>query len=148
MTSAISDPNESQATQLLNELLANVADSSKLSIARDSELKSHSIDTSSDSLPSSRLSNSVPQYHFHGLASTQTQSQHLEDEEEVNVGSQKENVGAQKSNKGNGDIRLRPSSRSNSPVASSSRGAQNNGLHGGNRASANINYKVRYLIYQ
>lgn len=146
---AISDPNESQATQLLHELLDNDTNSSKrLNDSRDPSLKSrpaYSNDVSSDSSPS-RHSNSIPQYHFHGLASTQTQTQHYEEEQGVNEGSQKENFGAL--NKDDGQIRPWPSSRSNSPVTSSSRGAQNNGSHGETRVGANSNHKVRYLIYQ
>ncbi len=131
---------------MLNELLENDANSSKkLSDSRDPSLKSRSAysnDVSSDS----RHSNSVPQYHFHGLASTQTQTQHYEEEQGVNEGSQKENIGAL--NKDDGQVRLRPSSRSNSPVPSSSRDAQNNGSHGETRVGANLYHKVRYLIYQ
>ena len=111
MTNLISDPNESQATQLLNDLLQNETDSSrKPSDAHNLNSRSvHSNEISSDSLPSPRHSNSLPQYHFHGLAATQTQSQHYEQGEEVNEGWPKKNIGAQ-----------RPSP----PAGSTSKGAQ------------------------
>ena len=134
---------------MLHELLENDTNPSKrLSDSRDPTLKSrplYSNDVSSDSSPSGH-SNSVPQYHFHGLALTQTQTQHYGEEHGVDEGSQKENIVAL--NKDDGQIRPRPSSRSNSPVSSSSRGAQNNGSHGETRVGANSNHKVRYLIYQ
>lgn len=72
-------------------------------------------DISADSLPSSRTSHSIPQYHFHGLASTQTQSQHYGEEDEPQEGSQKENIGAVKTGKES------PPSRPASPGPSSSR---------------------------
>ncbi|KAF8965254.1 hypothetical protein BDZ97DRAFT_1812840 [Flammula alnicola] len=105
-----SDPTDSQATQLLQELLEHESSPSKPSEARNSALKTqlhHSNEISSDSLPSSRTPHSLPQYHFHGLA------------EEVNEGSQKENIGAAKSSKDLG--RSNPSPRPSSPHASSSR---------------------------
>ena len=72
-------------------------------------------DISADSLPSSRTSHSIPLYHFHGLASTQTQSQHYDEEDEPQEGSQKENIGAVKTSKES------PPSRPASPGPSSSR---------------------------
>ncbi len=71
-------------------------------------------DISADSLPSSRTSHSIPLYHFHGLASTQTQSQHYDEEDEPQEGSQKENIGAVKTGKES------PPSRPASPGPSSS----------------------------
>jgi len=118
MTNLISDPNESQATQLLNDLLQNQTDSSrKQSDARSLKSRSvHSNEISSDSLPSPRHSDSLPQYHFHGLAATQTQSQHYEQQQEVNEGSQKENIEAQRSGK--------DAERPSPPVGSTSKGAR------------------------
>ena len=94
-----SDSNQtgSQATQLLQDLLENDSGSSRLP-PHPSAVKLP-YEVSSDSLPSSRASNPLPQYHFHGLASTQTQSQHYGEEEGVNEGSQKENIDAGKSSK-------------------------------------------------
>lgn len=88
----------SQATQLLEDLLKNDSGSSRLP-AHSSASKLQPYEISSDSLPSSRTSNSLPQYHFHGLASTQTQSQHYGEEAGFNEGSQKENIDAGKSSK-------------------------------------------------
>jgi hypothetical protein len=45
--------------------------------------------SSSDSMHSQRT---MPHYHYHGLATTQTQSQQYDDEGTLNEGSQKENV--------------------------------------------------------
>ncbi|KAF8163374.1 hypothetical protein B0H34DRAFT_764888 [Crassisporium funariophilum] len=124
-----SDPtNDSQATQMIQDLLENSDSSSwKLSETRGPALMPqaiHSNEISSDSLPSSRTSNSLPQYHFHGLASTQTQSQHHGEDEEVNEGSQKENIASLKSNKDAGQLNPSSISRPPSPHASSSRNVQ------------------------
>ncbi|PPQ93283.1 hypothetical protein CVT25_015281 [Psilocybe cyanescens] len=125
-----SDANEeSQATQLLQELL----DNNSSPIKRPNESRSsaafktqvvHANEISSDSLPSSRTSNSLPHYHFHGLASTQTQSQHQGEDEQVNEGSQKENIGASKQIKDPGRANASPISRPSSPHPSSSRNVQ------------------------
>lgn len=51
-------------------------------------------DVTSESFGSSRHSNSLPTYHYHGLASTQTQTQTEANDEDVEMqeGSQKENI--------------------------------------------------------
>ena len=146
LTSCISDPNESQATQLIQELLEPDTDSSrKPSDARSSALKSQlpANEISSDSLPS-RNSNSLPQYHFHGLASTQTQSQHYDDEEEPNNGSQKENIGTtSRSSKDSGRSLPSPVSRPTSPHASSSKNVHVKAVPSDNRAGSLPVPKVR-----
>ena len=51
-------------------------------------------DVTAESFASSRHSNSLPTYHYHGLASTQTQTQTQVHDEDVEMqeGSQKENI--------------------------------------------------------
>lgn len=113
-----SDPDSSQATRMVQDLLEHDISPTKSTTSHNHRLKAqtnHSIDISSDSLPSSRASHSIPQYHFHGLASTQTQSQHYEEEDEPQEGSQKENIGAAKVNKEPSPMRQL------SPLPSSSR---------------------------
>ncbi|KIM49330.1 hypothetical protein M413DRAFT_438515 [Hebeloma cylindrosporum] len=118
----------SQATQLLQDLLENDSGSSKMH-GHSSAFKPQPHEISSDSLPSSRTSNSLPQYHFHGLASTQTQSQHYVEEEGLNEGSQKENIGAGKSSKewANPQPIPRPNSP-HPPVASAKGDSRGNSL--------------------
>lgn len=137
----VSDPDSSQATQMIQELLERDSSPSKRNDSRSSALKTqnhHSKEVSSDSLPSSRTSHSIPQYHFHGLASTQTQSQHYGEDDEPEEGSQKENIGAMKPSKES------PPLRPSSPQASSSRNvaakAPHVEHHGGAAAS---NERVR-----
>lgn len=108
----------SQATQLLQDLLENDSGSSRMT-AHSSAFKPQPYEISSDSLPPSRTSNPLPQYHFHGLASTQTQSQHYGEEEGVNEGSQKENIGAGKSSKERADPQPIPRPNSPHPPAAS-----------------------------
>jgi hypothetical protein len=105
-----SDQAGSQATQMLQDLLENDSSSSRMP-SHSSAFKPLSHDISADSFPSSRTSNSLPQYHFHGLASTQTQSQYYAEEGGINEGSQKENIDAAKSSK----ERSSPVSRPDSP---------------------------------
>lgn len=94
----ISDVEDSQATQILLDLVPGQA-SSLLSPARPVETIQSpvplSLDVAPESFSSSRHSNSLPTYHYHGLATTQTQTQSVaeEEEEEVQEGSQKENIG-------------------------------------------------------
>ncbi|KDR81687.1 hypothetical protein GALMADRAFT_239810 [Galerina marginata CBS 339.88] len=130
-----SDLADSQATQMLQELLEPDASSSKrTSGSRSSALKSHLVppnEVSSDSLPSSRTSGSIPQYHFHGLASTQSQTQQNGEEDEVNEGSQKENIASLR-----GRSNLSPVSRSSSPHASSSRNHQVKGPQADQRTTS------------
>ncbi|KAF9484732.1 hypothetical protein BDN70DRAFT_872278 [Pholiota conissans] len=112
------DPDSSQATQMIQDLLERDNSPGKRTDSRSSALKTqnyHFNENSSDSIPSSRTSHSIPQYHFHGLVSTQTQSQHYGDDEEPQEGSQKENIGAVKLSKES------PPMRPSSPEASSSR---------------------------
>lgn len=93
-----SDVEDSQATQILLDLVPGQA-SSLLSPARPVETIQSpvplSLDVAPESFSSSRHSNSLPTYHYHGLATTQTQTQSVaeEEEEEVQEGSQKENIG-------------------------------------------------------
>jgi hypothetical protein len=75
--------------------------------------------TPNDSLTSSRLdSSSAPRYHFHGLAATQTQTQHYNDDDGTNEGSQKENINATSTA---GEARTTVIPRLGSPQASSSK---------------------------
>ncbi|CAA7271631.1 unnamed protein product [Cyclocybe aegerita] len=117
--SEASDTSSFQATQLLDELMDTDGNSSKkLTETRSSVLKGpfvHTNEISVDSLPSSRTSHTLPQYHFHGLASTQTQSQNDDEDEQAHEGSQKENIGAAKSSKDHAQSIPSPVSRSNSP---------------------------------
>jgi len=108
----------SQATQLLQDLLENDSGSSRMP-AHSPAFKPQPYEISSDSLPSSRTPNSLPQYHFHGLASTQTQSQHYGEEEGFNEGSQKENIDAGKSSKERANPQPIPRTNSPHPPAAS-----------------------------
>ena len=114
-------------TQLLNDLLDNGTTSTRKFPARSPGLSSrsvHSNEISSDSFPSSRLSNTLPQYHFHGLASTQTQTQHCEVAEEIDGGSQKENIGTHRSSKDVVQVQASPPPRQGSPHVSTSKNVQ------------------------
>ena len=84
----------------------------------------HSNGFSSDS-SASRNSNSLPHYHFYGLASTQTESQLHEEDVAILEGSQKENIGAAERNKDLGQPIFRPPS----PHADSPRNAPSKTLH-------------------
>ncbi|KJA27104.1 hypothetical protein HYPSUDRAFT_35669 [Hypholoma sublateritium FD-334 SS-4] len=112
------DPDSSQATQMIQDLLEPHTSPSKSGSAHNLRRRPQNQqpnDISADSLPSSRTSHSIPQYHFHGLASTQTQSQHYGEDDEPQEGSQKENIGSVKTGKES------PPSRPASPGPSSSR---------------------------
>ncbi|KAF4614521.1 hypothetical protein D9613_003123 [Agrocybe pediades] len=117
-----SDLNETQATQLLQDLLDHDPNLSVMQ-NQSSILKSQVVlrvnETTSESIPSSRNDDSAPHYHLHGLASTQSQSnnQTVEEEEEMKESSQKENIGAVQTNKDLGKSHP-SSSRSHSPHAS------------------------------
>jgi hypothetical protein len=112
---------ESQPTQLLQNVLDSAytcPDDSHTSVPAVDDLNV-SNDFSSDS-HTSRNSNSAPRYHFHGLAATQTQTQHEESGE--NEGSQKENISTMNTsgeNKQSSSTPFHP--RSTSPHASSSK---------------------------
>ncbi|EKM82613.1 hypothetical protein AGABI1DRAFT_104539 [Agaricus bisporus var. burnettii JB137-S8] len=94
------DAMESQASQLIHAALeqspTSIADSKRAKSNKN--LSVHSLTSSKNSAASS-----VHQYHFHGLASTQTQS-HSDNEEDKglipNEGSQKENFESAKRNNG------------------------------------------------
>ena len=111
---------------MLQELLANDKDKDanwKPTEANDTASKpaaTHSNGFSSDSSPSR---NSLPHYHLHGLASTQTQSQLYEEDEAILEGSQKENIGAAERNKDLGQSNPLPVFRPPSPHATPSRNA-------------------------
>ncbi|KAH9483918.1 hypothetical protein JR316_0003396 [Psilocybe cubensis] len=134
-----SDANEeSQATQLLQELL----DQKSSPIKRPEEDRNsaayktrsaHTNEISSDSITSSRNSNSLPHYHFHGLASTQTESQQQGEDEQANEGSQKENIGSLKQTKDFEHSSPSLATRPGSPYQSSSRNVQ---TRAGTRAQA------------
>ena len=93
---------QSQATEMLQEILANDKDATwQPAEAHDSAFKpqaTHSNGFSSDASPSQNA-NSLPQYHFYGLAATQTQSQLHDDDVDMHEGFQKENIGATERNK-------------------------------------------------
>ncbi|KAF8077869.1 hypothetical protein FPV67DRAFT_1662656 [Lyophyllum atratum] len=86
---------ESQATQLLQSMLDSEEPVWQTSYMRGqgSADDSNMTKEATDSSPS-RGSSSLPSYHFHGLA--QTQTQHVDDEVEAKEGSQKENIGTHK----------------------------------------------------
>lgn len=117
------DEEESQATQLIHAALEQ---SPKPSEGRDkSGIMGSNKDASIQSFRSSKNSTATPayQYHFHGLASTQTQTQPYDEEDSVDSGlmpnedSQKENMGATGGKNGK-DIRWgmpSPDSRPSSP---------------------------------
>jgi hypothetical protein len=148
---SISEPtDESQATQLLTDLLDTGATSTRKLPARSPGLSSrsvHSNEISSDSFPSSRRSNTLPQYHFHGLASTQTQTQHCEDAEEIIGGSQKENIGTHRSSKDPGRAHASPPPRQGSPRTSSSKDLQDAVFHGDSCSAMIPNQKVRGVVF-
>ena len=145
----VSDPNDSQATQLLNELLENGTASSKKTPGPSPSLHArsvHSHEISSDSFNSSRHSNHLPQYHFHGLASTQTQSQQAGDSEGLDGGSQKENIGANRPNKDLSRLHTSAPSRQGSPHAPPSKIAQEVMFHGNNHSGMTTVHKVCDVI--
>ncbi len=90
------EADESQATQLIHAVLERSPESSE----RRGEIVGSNKDSSNESYPSSKDSatTSVHQYHFHGLAMTQTQPCDEEDSDNSGVlpdeGSQKENFRA------------------------------------------------------
>jgi len=90
-----SDVEESQATQMLLDLMPD-RNSSILSPTRTTNATTSpvalSTEAASDSFSSSRQPNSLPTYHYHGLASTQTETQQILDEGQAEEGSQKENI--------------------------------------------------------
>lgn len=94
---------DSQATQALQGLLDLGVDSwtpkSSRRITRE-DGPSISKDISSDSSPPRNANNVIPVYDFHGLASTQTQTQHHDEEIQLDEGSQKENIKTSKSSGG------------------------------------------------
>lgn len=124
-----SEQEDLQATQLVHDLLAPGSSPMRSMELRNPLLRNlfaESNEASADSQLSSRASNSAPQYHFHGLASTQTQSQsqpYVEDMEvDMEEGSQKENIGAAKTaGKEVQQALSSPGPRSPSPHASHSK---------------------------
>jgi len=80
-------PSDSQAIQEMLEINSSPAKSINESFIRSPNPN----DPTLDSFSSGKPTNSLPQYHFHGLASTQTQSQ-VFDDIEMDEGSQKENL--------------------------------------------------------
>jgi hypothetical protein len=130
---------QSQATEMLQEMLANDNDATcQPTETHDSAFKPHSNGFSSDSSPS-RNSNSLPQYHFYGLASTQTQSQLHDEDVAIHEGSQKENVGAAERNKDLGQPVFRPPS----PHAASPKKGPSRTLHVDSRNGSLSTNKVR-----
>jgi len=125
----VSDPNETQATQMLQELLDHKPHSSVKYSDHSTVLKTQAVQSnelSSDSIPSSRANNSAPHYHLHGLASTQSQSNN-QTEEEIDTGSQKENIGTVKTSKDLARSNSSPTSRAHSPHVASSKSAPSKG---------------------
>jgi hypothetical protein len=124
---------------MLQELLANDKDASwKHTEAHESASKPH---PNADSIHSSRNPSSLPHYHFHGLAATQTQSQPYEEDEAIHEGSQKENIGAAERNK---DLsNPLPIFRPPSPHASSTRNAPGKATHVDSRIGFLSTNKVR-----
>jgi hypothetical protein len=88
----------------------------------------------------------LPQYHFHGLASTQTQSQHSGDAEEFDGGSQKENIATNRPSKDVGRLHASPPPRQSSPHTSTSKNPQDVALHGDSRFTMTASQKVCVLI--
>lgn len=127
---------------MLQELLENDKDTSwKPTEANEPISKAqttHSNGFSSDSSPSSRNSNFLPHYRFHGLAETQTQSHPYDEDEAMYEGSQKENIGAVERNKDSGQ-----SFRPPSPHAASPRNAPGKVAHVDNRNGFLSTNKVR-----
>ena len=129
---------------MLQEMLANDKDATwQPTEAHDSAFKPHSNGFSTDSSPS-RNSNSLPQYHFYGLASTQTQSQLHEEDVAIHEGSQKENIGAAEHSKDLGQPVFRPPS----PHAASPRNAPGKTLHVDSRNGSLSSNKVRLSYCQ
>ncbi|KAF6765281.1 hypothetical protein DFP72DRAFT_870613 [Ephemerocybe angulata] len=92
-----SDVDESQATQMLLDLVPDKTSSalSPLTPARHAKTIQSPLTLAVDAAPesfSSRNTNSLPTYHYHGLASTQTQTQSNAEEDPIEEGSQKENI--------------------------------------------------------
>ncbi|KAJ7109464.1 hypothetical protein C8R44DRAFT_802593 [Mycena epipterygia] len=84
---------ESQPSQLLKNVLEPEPEEDISS--RNNTIPVDEYDYYKDSSADSVNSHSAPQYHYHGLASTQTQSQQCDDESNPNdEGSQKENAGS------------------------------------------------------
>jgi hypothetical protein len=131
---------------MLQEMLANDKDATwQPTEAHDSTFKpqaTHSNGFSSDSSPS-RNSNSLPRYHFYGLASTQTQSQLHEEDVAIHEGSQKENIGAAERNKDSGQSNSLPIFRPPSPHAPPPRNAPSKTLHVDSRNGSLSTNKVR-----
>ncbi|GLB34876.1 putative ubiquitin modification-dependent histone binding [Lyophyllum shimeji] len=87
---------ESQATQLLQSILdpnGHTWETSYIRGSHPSDGPNMTKDSNAECSPS-RSSGSLPNYHFHGLAQTQTQV--AEDEVEISEGSQKENINTRK----------------------------------------------------
>ncbi|KAF7363517.1 DNA repair protein crb2 [Mycena sanguinolenta] len=87
---------ESQASQMLRNALDSQSDD-EMAIHNTNTVPVDELDISKDlsSTDSIRSSRTMPHYHFHGLATTQTQSQQYDDEGTPHdAGSQKENVNA------------------------------------------------------
>jgi len=91
------DAKESQATQLIQAALEKLPEPSERQGGNASSV--HNSVISIDSFPSSKNSgiNAGFQYHFHGLAETQTDTQ-LDDENEGDSGFTVKTVGSQKEN--------------------------------------------------
>ncbi|KAF5330425.1 hypothetical protein D9619_005443 [Psilocybe cf. subviscida] len=128
MYDGTSEQEDLQATQLVHDLLAPASSPMRSMELRNPLLRNLFADSNdiSESQLSSRASNSAPQYHFHGLASTQTQSQFQSYVEDIEVGleegSQKENIGAGKTTGKEAQQSLpSPGSRSPSPHPSQSK---------------------------
>lgn len=83
-----SDVEESQATQMLLDLMPGSSNIRSPSPKKPIQAPLPEV----DSFASSRQSNSLPTYHYHGLAPTQTQAQSNSEEVQVDEGSQKENI--------------------------------------------------------
>lgn len=121
---------------MLQEMLANDKDATwQPTQTHDSAFKPHSNGFSSDS----SHSNSLPQYHFYGLASTQTQSQLHDEVVAMHEGSQKENIGAAEGKK---DLGL-PIFRPPSPRTASPKNAPSKTLHVDSRNGSLSTNKVR-----
>ncbi|EFI28373.1 hypothetical protein CC1G_13907 [Coprinopsis cinerea okayama7 len=91
----LSDVEESQATQLLLDIVPRKSPSPGLpskGSSKPTAVQPAGADISVDSHNSSRISTSIPTYHFHGLATTQTETDLTM--EDHNGGSQKENIQA------------------------------------------------------
>ncbi|KAJ7430719.1 hypothetical protein B0H11DRAFT_2134690 [Mycena galericulata] len=82
---------ESQASLVLKNALAPTKNTSMPGLEQNT-LPVDEPDISKDSSSDSMNSHPAPLYHYHGLATTQTQSQEYDDESDLNEESQKENV--------------------------------------------------------